>query len=143
LERDGGHGGDDVIIVSDRDDEPDLYLWFGDTLAPSDDFELVGDARQDIPELIAAIKLRGHPWALAQLSVSAPEPIIRGMRRTVERLVWACVCLVVWPIYHAAWFINWLLYPFWAFWPSNRQGEFRAQLYEQLLSPPFITHLRQ
>jgi hypothetical protein len=59
------------------------------------------------------------------------------------RLIWACACVAVWPIYYAAWFINWLLYPFWPFWPSNRQGEFRAQLYKQLLTPPFLDHLRE
>jgi hypothetical protein len=48
----------------------------------------------------------------------------------------------VWPVYYAAWFVNWLIYPFWPFWPSNRPVEFRAQLYEQLLTPPFLDHLR-
>ncbi len=54
LEHEGGLGGCDVIQVTEGE-EPDLYLWVGDDLAPSADFELVGDARQDIPNLIAAV----------------------------------------------------------------------------------------
>jgi hypothetical protein len=56
LEDDGGIGGTHVIWVSDRDNEPDMYLWLDDGLAPSGDFEFVAAARQDIPALIAAIR---------------------------------------------------------------------------------------
>ena len=49
-----------MIRVSDLDEEPDLYLWIGGKLAPSDDFEFVGSARQDIPELRAAVNLGEH-----------------------------------------------------------------------------------
>jgi hypothetical protein len=57
IEAEGGIGGCDVIRVSDRDDEPDLYLWFGPglvDLAPSADFRFVAAARQDILDLIRA-----------------------------------------------------------------------------------------
>ena len=60
LDRDGGMGGCDMIRVSDLDSEPDLYLWIGGQLAPSDDFELIGEARQDIPRLLAAAKSVGE-----------------------------------------------------------------------------------
>jgi hypothetical protein len=50
---DGGLGGCDVVSVSDSDDEPDLYIWLADKLAPSADFKLVAAARQDIPNLLA------------------------------------------------------------------------------------------
>jgi hypothetical protein len=56
IEADGGLGGSDVIRVSERDDEPDLYLWFGSDLAPSADFRFVAAARQDIPRLIEATR---------------------------------------------------------------------------------------
>jgi hypothetical protein len=58
LEDDGGVGGSNVIWVTDRDDEPDLYLWLGDELAPSADFEFVAAARQDVPALLAAARSR-------------------------------------------------------------------------------------
>jgi hypothetical protein len=57
LEEDSGSGGCDVIRVSDQEDEPDLYLWFGSglkDLAPSANFRFVAAARQDILDLIAA-----------------------------------------------------------------------------------------
>jgi len=58
IEADGGIGGCDVIQASDQDDELDLYLWFEPglvDLAPSADFRFVASARQDIPDLIAAV----------------------------------------------------------------------------------------
>jgi hypothetical protein len=58
LERDGGMGGSNMIRVSDDDNEPDLYLWLGDALAPDADFEFVAAARQDIPNLLMAAKAR-------------------------------------------------------------------------------------
>ena len=55
VEADGGSGGCDMIRVSDRDEEPDLYLWLGPRLAPSADFHFVACARQAIPEMLAAL----------------------------------------------------------------------------------------
>jgi hypothetical protein len=56
IEVDGGQGGCDVIRVSDRDDEADMYLWIGEELAPSDYFRFVAAARQDIPWLLDAVQ---------------------------------------------------------------------------------------
>lgn len=56
IEAEGGLAGTDVIRVTDRDDEPDLYLWLGSDLAPSSDFRFVASARQDIPRLVAALR---------------------------------------------------------------------------------------
>jgi hypothetical protein len=56
IEADGGIGGCDMIRVSERDNEPDLYLWFGlglVDLVPSANFRFVAAARQDILALIA------------------------------------------------------------------------------------------
>lgn len=58
LEPDGGIGGTNVIWISDRDNEPDMYLWLGDQLAPASDFELVAAARDDIPRFLAEIRAR-------------------------------------------------------------------------------------
>jgi hypothetical protein len=52
---DGGLGGCDVISVSDADDQPDLYIWLTEKLAPGDDFKLVAAARQDIPHLLEVV----------------------------------------------------------------------------------------
>jgi hypothetical protein len=50
LESQGGLGGCNVIsVTATDDDQPDLYLWFGDQLAPDGDWEFVAAARQDIP----------------------------------------------------------------------------------------------
>jgi hypothetical protein len=56
VEEDGGLGGCDVISVSDEDGQPDLYIWVAGKLAPSADFRLVAAARQDIPDLLAAVR---------------------------------------------------------------------------------------
>jgi hypothetical protein len=56
LESDGGLGGCSVIVVSDSDGEPDLYLWRGDEPAADADFEFVATARQDIPRLLEAAR---------------------------------------------------------------------------------------
>jgi hypothetical protein len=52
IEADGGLGGCDVIRVSESDEEPDLYLWFGGDLAPSADFRFVAAAREELPAAI-------------------------------------------------------------------------------------------
>lgn len=70
LESDGGLGGCDVIVVSDADTQPDLYLWRGDKLAPSADFEFVAAARQAIPALVATLApslLRAEPESLLRV----------------------------------------------------------------------------
>ncbi len=61
LESGGGLGGSSVIGVSDSDDEPDLYVWLGASLAPDADFEFVATARQDIPRLLVAVRDRAGP----------------------------------------------------------------------------------
>jgi hypothetical protein len=58
LETEGGLGGSNVIWVSERDDEPDLYLWYRGSMASDADFEFVASARQDIPRLVAAARAR-------------------------------------------------------------------------------------
>ncbi|WP_432942930.1 hypothetical protein ACQPXM_38550 [Kribbella sp. CA-253562] len=53
-------GGDDFIRVSDRDDEPDLYLSRAVTggVVPASvaDLDFVAHARQDIPRLLAEVR---------------------------------------------------------------------------------------
>lgn len=56
IEADGGLGGSNVITVSDRDDEPDLYLWRGEAPAPDADFRLAGALRNDLPRLLDAVR---------------------------------------------------------------------------------------
>lgn len=56
IESDGGHGGCDVICVSESDSEADMYLWIGQDLAPSAIFRFVAEARQDVPALLAATR---------------------------------------------------------------------------------------
>jgi hypothetical protein len=55
LSDDGGVGGSNVIWVSDEDDQPDLYLWLGESPAPNGDYEFVAYARDDIPALLAEL----------------------------------------------------------------------------------------
>jgi hypothetical protein len=59
IESDGGQAGCDVIRVSERDDQPDMYLWMGADLAPSRVFRLVAAARQGIPALLALVRDAG------------------------------------------------------------------------------------
>jgi hypothetical protein len=56
LEAEGGIGGSNVITVSDGDDEPDLYIWRGEDLAPDAEFELIAAARNEIPELLDHVR---------------------------------------------------------------------------------------
>jgi hypothetical protein len=56
IESDGGQGGCDVIRVTDQDDQPDMYLWFDNDLAPSAFFRLVAAARQAIPRLLELVR---------------------------------------------------------------------------------------
>ena len=52
LESAGGIGGESVIWVSERDEEPDMYLRLGRTPAPDQDYEFVAASRQDIERLL-------------------------------------------------------------------------------------------
>jgi hypothetical protein len=57
LEADGGLGGCNLIWVGEMDaDEPDIYLWQGDDLAPDPVWKLVAAARNEIPGLVAAVR---------------------------------------------------------------------------------------
>jgi hypothetical protein len=56
IEAEGGLAGSDVIRVSDRDDEPDMYLWLGSRRAPSADYRFVAAARQDVARLLDTLK---------------------------------------------------------------------------------------
>src|SRR6266516_7184450 len=56
IARHGGVGGSNVIWVSEKDDQPDLYLWLGPKIAPDDDFEFIAHARQDIPRLLGELR---------------------------------------------------------------------------------------
>ena len=56
LASDGGVAGSSVIWVSDRDDEPDMYLWLDGAIAPDADFEFVAAVRQDVPRLLEAVR---------------------------------------------------------------------------------------
>jgi hypothetical protein len=52
-------GGSSVIwIGGERDDEPDMYVWLGEDrrAAPDPDVEFIAQARQDVPELLAAAR---------------------------------------------------------------------------------------
>lgn len=52
IEADGGLAGCDVILVTDDDAQPDLYLWANGSLAAAAYFRFVAAARQDIPRLL-------------------------------------------------------------------------------------------
>jgi hypothetical protein len=56
IETDGGQAGCDVIRISERDNQPDMYMWIGSDLAPSPVFRLVAAARQDIPALLEYVR---------------------------------------------------------------------------------------
>jgi hypothetical protein len=52
-------GGLSVIWVGgERDDEPDMYVWLGEDrrTAPDPDVDFIAHARQDVPELLAAVR---------------------------------------------------------------------------------------
>jgi hypothetical protein len=53
-----GRHDDNLIWVggSQHDEEPDLYLWRGDDLAPDPDWVFIAHAREDIPQLVAAAR---------------------------------------------------------------------------------------
>jgi hypothetical protein len=55
-----GEPGCDAIRVSELDSEPDLYLWFDDSLAPSADYRLVAAARQYIPAMLDQLQTGHH-----------------------------------------------------------------------------------
>ena len=52
-------GGSSVIWVGgEREDEPDMYVWLGDDRrsASDPDVDFIAHARQDVPELVAAVR---------------------------------------------------------------------------------------
>jgi hypothetical protein len=58
----------------------------------------------------------------------------------LSRLGWACVSLVVWPIYYAAWAIKFAVR--YAIPSMDRRIKYDQVLYDELKSPPFIRHFR-
>jgi hypothetical protein len=57
IESEGGLGGCNLLWIGGPDEEqPDLYLWRGERLAGDDDFRFIGEARQDVPRLIEAVR---------------------------------------------------------------------------------------
>ena len=58
LEADGGLGGCNLIWIggAQHEDEPDLYLWRGDDLAPDADWVFIAQAREDVPRLVEAAR---------------------------------------------------------------------------------------
>src|ERR1700704_2109743 len=50
-------GGPSVIWVGGEDD-PDMYLWLGNKIAPPGDVNFVAHAREDVPALVTAIRAR-------------------------------------------------------------------------------------
>jgi hypothetical protein len=58
---------------------------------------------------------------------------------TLIRLAWACLCIIVWPIYYATLVIRWMIPPL----RSNDLGESSDRaLYEAFHSPPYLDRLR-
>ena len=56
------------------------------------------------------------------------------------RMAWACVCLVVWPLYYLTLFIRWLI-P-WPLWPLERVWKADDQLLDAPRNPPYLEWLR-
>jgi hypothetical protein len=56
LESDGGSGGTNVILVTERDNTADLYLWLGSQIAPGPDFEFVATARNEMSRLLGTLR---------------------------------------------------------------------------------------
>jgi hypothetical protein len=64
-----------------------------------------------------------------------------------KRLMWAAICLVVWPIYYAGLVLRSLI-PTWLAIPLGLrsltdEALSGIRLHEQFLSPPFLDHLRR
>jgi hypothetical protein len=53
-------GGCSVIWVGDEADEPDLYVWLEDEIAPSADIEFIASAREDVPRLMSELRYLRH-----------------------------------------------------------------------------------
>ena len=51
-----GIGGPDFIMVSDADEEPDMYVDRDGKPASSFDLDFIASARQDVPRLVAEIR---------------------------------------------------------------------------------------
>jgi hypothetical protein len=57
IESEGPLGGGNLIWIGGEDEEhPDLYLWRGEQFCSDEDFRFIGAARQDIPQLVEAIR---------------------------------------------------------------------------------------
>jgi hypothetical protein len=52
----GGLGGDSVVWITTEDQEPDMYLWRGDKVAPDADIDFIAHARQDVPALLLRVR---------------------------------------------------------------------------------------
>jgi hypothetical protein len=59
------------------------------------------------------------------------------MRQALHRLLWACVCFVVWPAYYAKVMLEAL--PLWLV--PDHLG-WNARLHDELRSPPYLDRLR-
>lgn len=59
-------GGPSVIWVG-GDDDPDMYLWIENKIAPPGDVTFVAHAREDVPALVAEIRARLQGTGDAQL----------------------------------------------------------------------------
>jgi hypothetical protein len=55
LTADGGIGGENVMWMSDDDDQPDLYLFLDSHPASTGDYEFIAHARDDIPRLLSEL----------------------------------------------------------------------------------------
>ncbi len=49
-------GGSSVIWVGGEEAGADMYLWYGNDMAPSSYFDFVAHARDDVPDLVAALR---------------------------------------------------------------------------------------
>jgi hypothetical protein len=56
IEDDQPIGGTSVIWIGESDDEPDMYVWLEDDIAPGADVDFIAHARQDIPSLVSTVR---------------------------------------------------------------------------------------
>jgi hypothetical protein len=54
----------------------------------------------------------------------------------ITRLLWACVCIVVWPVYYVWIFARWMAVRPW------RATEDEERLWRAFRSPPYVERLR-
>jgi hypothetical protein len=64
----------------------------------------------------------------------------------LSRFGWACVCLVVWPIYYGGLMVRSLIPGFMLvvarIWSTERLWRNEVGLYEAFMKPPFLDRLR-